>query len=259
MPPISPDSPFQDALRVRPLFADKLRAFKSDFWERPHAPLREFFPGQAETLEHLVREATTWAVPRADSDWRNLPAAHLLDHLTQNHREFFEVLLADMQRLFEARSEALQVLEVTDGEVEALRNDIGRFAGELRARAEDDERELFPRVLRYEASLRDPRVDPEFNGGSLRKAVAYRTAAAGRDLLLETLQTLLGRMGRAGAAREGCPWLSLLSDRLTELRDRLLAHEKLKSEVLYPMALEAEKTLYNLSIGGGGRPAAVAA
>jgi iron-sulfur cluster repair protein YtfE (RIC family) len=258
MPPISPDSPFQDALRVRPLFADKLRAFKSDFWERPHAPLREFFAGEAEALEYLVRDAVTWAVPRADSDWRKLPAAYLLDHLTQNHRDFLGVLLADTRRLFEARAEALEILDRVDEEVEAVRKDIERFTGELAARVEEDERELFPRVLRYEASLRDPRVDPEFNGGSLRKAVAYRTAAAGHDLL-EALKDLLAGLGKVGAAREGCPWLSLVGDRLTELRDRLATHEKLKAEVLYPMALEAEKTLYNLSIGGGGRPAAVAA
>lgn len=253
--PISPDSPFQDALRVRPLFAEKIKTFKSDFWERPHAPLREFFPGQAELLEDLVRDAITWAVPRADSAWRELSAAHLLDHLTHNHREFFGVLLADMQRLFEARTEALETLEE---EIATLKGDLERFAAELRARVEDDERELFPRVLRYEASLRDPRVDPEFNGGSLRKAVAYRTAAAGHDPA-EPLDALRARLAETGAARAGCPWLSLLDDRLRELRDRLVMHERLKAEVLYPMALEAEKTLYNLSIGGSGRAAAAAA
>jgi iron-sulfur cluster repair protein YtfE (RIC family) len=258
MPPISPDSPFQDALRVRPLFADKLSDFKSDFWERPHAPLREFFPGQAMVLEGLVREASTWAVPRADSDWRGLPVAHLLDHLTQNHRDFIGVLLPDMQGLFRARAEALDILEKVDEEVESVRKDVERFAADLRARIEEDERDLFPRVLRYEASLHDPRVDPEFNGGSLRKAVAYRTATAGHDLL-ETLEALSDRLNRAGTTREGCPWLSLLEDRLRELRDGLVAHERLKSEVLYPMALEAEKTLYNLSIGGTGRQAAAAA
>jgi hypothetical protein len=243
------DSPWQDALRFRPLLAERLNAFQSGFWERPRASLREFFSGDLGVLESLLREAARWAVPAKDSPWEQLPVVHLLDHLTQNHRVFFGVMLLDIRRLFE-------IQEPLDAETEVLRRDIEAFMTELRTRADNDEQYLFARVLRYEACLRDPKVNPEFSGGSLRIAVAYRTAQPRTDVR-RMLADLVARLGDLEAARAGNSWLGLLEHRLEDFQVLLAEHEALKADTLYPMALAVEKRLYNLSIAGSAAQAAL--
>lgn len=247
----SSDTPVHLVLRHRPRLAEHLSAFGAEVWERPHATLLELFRN-GETLEKFLRMAEHLPVPGARDaamDWldRPAPAPHLVDHLTQHHRDFFNLMVPDIAGLF-------RDWDSLDPEITELRDDFDRFVTALRRETDQEEELLFPRVLRYDACLRDPRVNPEFNGGSLRIAVAYRKSHAG-GLHPEQLDHLAERLRETHAWRDGNTWAELLAARLDDFRAHFVQHEHLESDVLYPLALEMETTLYNLSIAGVQTPA----
>jgi hypothetical protein len=92
-------------------------------------------------------------------------------------------------------------------------------------------------------------VNPEFQRGSLQIAVANRMSrfSVRRQRLIPEF---LERVRRVQDLRPDHPGLPHLALRLEELQADLLAHEEHEFETLYPMALEMERTLYNLSIEG---------
>ncbi len=237
---ITEDTPVQEALRLRPLLAVRLEKAGSEVWDHPASPLREVV--RDDTLGRMLAEAASMPIPAPDSRWNDLPAAHLVDYLTQNHRDFFMVTLPDIAGFFHE-------WDSLDPEIVDLREDFQRFVQGVRSEVENEESHFFPRVLRYEACLRDPSINPEFNGGSLRVAVAYRKSHTA-DLNPERLGQLVERLKDTHAAREGNPWADLLIGRLEDFRAQFEEHERLESDVLYPMSMETEKTLYNLSISG---------
>jgi iron-sulfur cluster repair protein YtfE (RIC family) len=238
---ISADTPVITALRMRPRLADNLSAFGATIWEQPHLPLRDLFRN-SELVERFLALAATLPVPDPGSPWHELPAAHLTDHLTQNHRDFFLVTLPDIAGLF-------RDWDSLDPEIVDLREDFDSFTRGLRQEIESEENHFFPRVLRYEACLRDPAVNPEFNGGSLRVAVAYRRSHT-PGLHPDRLRNITERLADTHAASSGNPWAEMLLARLEDFGAQFDQHETLESDTLYPMALEMEKTLYNLSIAG---------
>jgi iron-sulfur cluster repair protein YtfE (RIC family) len=247
---ITADTPVRTALRLRPRLADNLAAFGSDLWDRPQAPLRELFRNR-DTLEKFLGLAAAAPVPAADSAWNDLPAAHLADHLTHNHRDFLMVLIPDILGFFTEWGSP-------EPAISDLRGDFEAFTRGLRAEIESEEHHFFPRVLRYDACLRDPSINPEFNGGSLRVAVAYRNSHA-PGLHPDRLRNLIDRLEGTHAAEDGNAWADLLITRLEDFHAQYAEHERLEAQVLYPMAMDMEKTLYNLSIAGVGRHSTVVA
>lgn len=241
---LSTDTALHHVLRQRPRLAEHLAAFGAEPWERPQATLLELFRNR-DTLEKFIAMSETLSVPEAcgpHETWSDRPASHLADHLTQHHRDFFNVTLPEIAGLF-------RDWDSLDPEITELRDDFDRFIAALRHETEQEEVLLFPRVLRYDACLRDPRVNPEFNGGSLRIAVAYRKSHAG-GLHPEQLDRVSTRLRETHAYQDGNAWAELLVARLEDFRLQFEEHERLESDVLYPMAVDMETTLYNLSIAG---------
>jgi hypothetical protein len=238
---ITAETPVITALRLRPRLADNLSAFGAAVWEHPHVPLRDLFRNGA-LVDRFLALAADLPVPDPESSWNELPAAHLVDHLTHNHRDFFFVTLPDIAGIF-------RDWDSLDPEIVDLREDFESFTRGLRDEIDTEESQFFPRVLRYEACLRDPAVNPEFNGGSLRVAVAYRRSHA-PGLHPDRLRNITDRLRETHAAQKGNNWAEMLLARLEDFGVQFDRHEKLESDGLYPMALEMEKTLYNLSIAG---------
>ena len=238
---LTPDTTVRDALRLRPRLADNLAAFGAEPWERSHATLHEIFRNR-DTLERFLEHAHTLAVPTAPAPWMELPASHLADHLTQNHRDFFHLTIPEIMGYFNEWNSL-------DPEIVDRREEFEDFVRVLRHEVDSEEAEFFPRVLRYEACLRDPSVNPEFNGGSLKVAVAYRRSRAPL-LQPERLGRIAARLREAHAVKQGDTWGELLAARLEDFHMQFIEHERLESDVLYPIALDMEKTLYNLSISG---------
>jgi iron-sulfur cluster repair protein YtfE (RIC family) len=244
----SQDTAVRHVLRQRPRLAEHLAAFGAEPWERPQATLNELFRNR-ETLEKFMAMAEALPVPEGPrhlENWVDQPASHLADHLTQHHRDFFNVTLPDIAGLF-------RDWDSLDPEITELRDDFNRFIATMRREIEYEEELFFPRVLRYDACLRDPRVNPEFNGGSLRVAVAYRKSHV-TGVQPELLDRITTRMRDTHAYQDGNAWAELLTARLEDFKGQFEEHERLEADVLYPMALEMETTLYNLSIAGVKTP-----
>ena len=239
--PITADTTVRATLRIRPRLADNLGVFGAELWERPQAALRELFRNR-DTLERFLELAARQPVPESGSNWNDLSAAQLADHLTQGHRDFLTLTIPEIDGYF-------REWDSLDPEITELRDEFDAFVRGLRQEIDTEETHFFPRVLRYEACLRDASVNPEFNGGSLRVAVAYRKSHA-PDLNPDRLGKLIERLTDTHAIRDGNHWAELLVTRLNDFHAQFTEHERLESDVLYPMALEMEKTLYNLSIAG---------
>lgn len=238
---LTADTAVHLALRGRPRLAEPLAAFGAEAWERPHATLKELFRNR-DTLQNFLAIAANLPVPDDRTGWSECPASYLADHLTQHHRDFFDVTLPDIAGIFGD-------WDSLDPEITELRDDFNRFTATLRREVEHEETLFFPRVLRYDACLQDPRVNPEFNGGSLRVAIAYRKSHA-TGLHPEHLDRIVSRLGETHAYQDGNTWAELLASRLTDFKRQFEEHERLENDVLYPLALDMEATLYNLSIAG---------
>jgi iron-sulfur cluster repair protein YtfE (RIC family) len=188
-------------------------------------------------------------VPAADSDWRKLPISHLLDRLVEEHRafrkEFLPIIGRALSEDWSSDPASLEWFQRSAGDWPA-------FSGALSEHLREEEQILFPRLLRYEASLRDPGLDPLFNGGSARVFASLRLLEhEHRDLAL-----MRGFLDKALPAYPGSVSSALerrLRPLLTDLRERLRAHAALETSVLFPMASDLEKTLYDLQIQGESR------
>src|SRR6185369_7919038 len=107
----------------------------------------------------------------------------------------------------------------------------------------------FPRVLRYEACLRDRNVHPEFHGGSIQSFMATREAQVGRQFY-KTCESLAHRLEAHAAAHPASPATEELAETAARLSAKLSAHFELESKILYVAARDLERSLYNMSIDG---------
>jgi hypothetical protein len=238
---ISSDTAVQAALRLRPLIAEELAAFGVTPWDTPYARIADLF-GRGEGLSRFLERVSALPIPAPESPWRDLSAAHLIDYLTQHHRVFFHVTLPDVEGLF-------RDWDSQDPEIVEAREDFEDFGRSLRAEVAGEETHFFPRVLRYEACLANPAVDPEFNGGSLRLGIAYRQSHS-TGLNPDRLDRLTGRLRETYSVRNGDTWAEMALERIEDFTEQFKEHERLEADVLYPMALEMETALYDLSIAG---------
>jgi len=244
---INPGVTVEEALRLRPLLTELFMRRKVGFWEDPHRKMRDLFSRQEPgAWENFLEELDALPFPAPDCRWRDLPVAHLLDYLTQNHREFFLEFVFDLHYKLDVLG-----LSATDplDNVKQLQSEFRLFAEELRGLVDWVESHLYPRILRYEACLQDSRIHPEFHHGSLQMAVAKRSRhiAGLRQNVFPRLISLA----------EGLEADSLDSTGLTVAKslesffERLQAHENLEFDTLFPLGIEMERTLYNSSINGG--------
>ncbi len=244
---VTADTRAQMVLRIRPLAGELFEKRGVEFWGDLERPLRDLFRrARGGALEDFLEELDGLPVPAADCWWQDLPAANLLDYLTQDHRDFLLNFVIDIDAMLDVHSVAEPELAP---DLQELRGDFREFAAALRGEMEDEETRLFPRILRYEACLRDPRVHPEFQQGSLQLEIANRSGRFSAQRR-ETFPLMLSQARRFEAARPENPGLSLLANDIEQFDARLEVHERLEVDSLFPMALEMERTLYNLSIDG---------
>ncbi len=238
-PHISHYTPVHLALRQRPRLAENLAVFGAEPWERPGAPLRELFRN-ANKLDKFLTMAAALPVPGDDSCWNDLPVSHLADHLVQRHRDFLSDALPGIAKAFDD-------WDSLDPEIAELRDDFASAVSAVIKEIANEESLFFPRVLRYEASLRDPRVNPEITDGSLRLAVAYRKCHS-PGLSPSQFGRIVVRLRDTHAFHNGDPHAARLAERLDDFSVQYEEHKRLESDVLFPIALEMETMLYNLSI-----------
>jgi iron-sulfur cluster repair protein YtfE (RIC family) len=241
---LSPQTPVRALLKMRPLAIGVLDKRSIKFWDALDQPLSHVV--ESAKMDNLIEEISALQAPAHDTDWTAMPLYTLVEHLTRNHKEFQLQDLADMAHVFD-----IHTLADSD-EAEGLRRiqrDFQDYAKALHAHLEEEEAYLFPKILRYEACMRDNRVHPEFHKGSIQSYMAIRMTQEGRGLGL-ALDSLVDQIREHALRHEASFAGRELLQIVVSLRDRLAMHRALEADSLFPTARELEKNLYNLSIGG---------
>jgi iron-sulfur cluster repair protein YtfE (RIC family) len=241
-----PSTKVESLLLARPRAAEVLERLGIDPWANLSSDIGEACARQGIAWDRFLAEMEALAVPASGSDWRKLPISHLLDRLVEEHRAFRREFLPAIGRAlsedWSADPASLEWLQGMAGEWPA-------FSGALTDHLREEEQVLFPRLLRYEASLRRRSVDPLFAGGSARVFASLRMIdREHRDSVL--LRAFLEKALPARPAGAVCALEERLRPLFMAFRVRLRDHARLETEVLYPMAASLEKTLYDRHIGG---------
>lgn len=233
-------------LRTRPLALSVFESHGLSPWKDLTASIE-----CACRLQGLPTETLSWEIgglqaPAAESDWSRLSIYHLLDFLTEEHRVFRDFLASITYTL---NTDPLEDLESRMFHAN-LSRDWRTFYGSFLEHLREEEEFLFPKILRYHASLRDGNIDPEFGNGSVRvfKAVRMGRREQGE---IEIYRKLLERSWpAAGGEKPLCPSETRLRPLLEAFLAKLESHANLETEALFPAATAMEKTLYDRHIRG---------
>lgn len=241
---ITPQMAVRSLIKVRPMAVGILDKRNVRFWDAIDRPVGEVV--RRDVLGDFLDEMAYARVPAPDTDWLAMPLYWLADYLTEGHRDFLLQDVSDIGHLLDVHTIADS--EESDG-LRGIHKAFQAFTKELQSHVEEEEGVLFPKILRYEACLRDGRVHPEFHRGSIQSYMAIRLEQeekrldAARDLLSGRIRA------HAGAHSDSLTAGELLAF-LDRLREKLADHRELEHRVLFPTAREMERNLYNLSING---------
>lgn len=241
---VSPQMAVRSLIKVRPMAVGLLDKRKTAFWDALDRPVAEVV--RRDALGDLLDEASYVKVPAADTDWLAMPLYWLLDYLTECHRGFQLQDVSDIGHL-------LDIHTIADSEesesLRGIHKAFQEFTRELQSHVEEEEGYLFPKILRYEACLRDSRVHPEFHRGSIQSYMAIRLNQEEKRLY-GACDALADRIRAHAAAHVDSFTATELLDLLGRMREKLNDHGDLENRILFPVAREMERNLYNLSING---------
>lgn len=241
---LSNQTPVRFLLKVRPMAIALLDKRNIRYWDALDKPLGDLF--RREGMDDFLDEISYARVPAQDTDWSAMPLYMLVDYLTHDHRNLLLQEVADISHLLDIHT--IAVSEESDAlrRIQVAFNDwLREFQGHI----DREEGYLFPKVLRYEACLRDRDVHPEFHLGSIHSYMATQEARDGKHFYRDF--TGLAEQARAHAERwPGSTSAQELAELFGRLRDKLDAHHILETDALYTSARALERSLYNKSIDG---------
>ncbi|MDQ3000576.1 MAG: hypothetical protein M3Y08_04870 [Fibrobacterota bacterium] len=231
-------------LKMRPMAIALLDKREIRYWDSLDKPLGDLVGRDG--MEDFLDDVSNARVPASDTDWSAMPLYMLVDFLTHEHRDFLLQEISDINHL-------LDIYTISDSpesaDLRKIQTSFKTWVGHFQTHIEEEEGNLFPKVLRYEACLRDRNVHPEFHRGSIQSYMASREARESSHFygycgeLADSMRAHELTHPGSIAARE----LSELTERL---RDKFNAHTELESTALYTAARELERNLYNKSIDG---------
>jgi iron-sulfur cluster repair protein YtfE (RIC family) len=241
---LSQQTPVRSLLKIRPMAVGLLDKRKIRYWDSLDKPLGDLF--RRDGMDDFLDEVSYARVPAPDTDWSAMPIYMLVDYLTHEHRDLMLQEVSDIAHLFDVHTLS-DSPESTD--LRKLQKAFQSWVGEFQAHIDQEEGYLFPKVLRYEACLRDRNVHPEFHHGSIQTYMSTLEAQQGRRFYAEC-NTLAGRMRAHELAHPGSIAARELAELFERLRDKLNAHYELETHSLNTAARHLERSLYNKSIDG---------
>jgi iron-sulfur cluster repair protein YtfE (RIC family) len=244
---IFPGMPVLSLLRMRPGALPALERFGIDPWHDSQATLRGAAAAKGADWEALKAALEALPDPADDRDWESATAPELLDHLVDDHRDLQENLLPALQAAL-ARASA-------DGSGAFLYMSAAwpAFTADLAAHMKEEENFLFPRILHYDHCVRHRGSHPDFEGGSVNVFIAIRLLGNEHRQMDALRDFLSGWDENETALASGSEDLLLL---LKEFQDRLARHNQLEEGLVYPLARNLEKILYDAAISGRARVSA---
>lgn len=241
---VSPQTAVRTLIKARPLAVGLLDKRNVRFWDSLDFPLGDLV--RRDELGEFLDEMAFARIPAEDTDWQSLPLYHLADYLTESHRVFLLHDVSEIRHLLDIH--ALADSEESEG-LRDIQTAFREFTRELQSHLDEEEGWLFPRILRYEACLRDGQVHPEFHRGSIQEYLAIRMNQEEKRVG-HACEAVADRVRRHAQAHADSFAARELSGLLDAMRMRLAAHAGLETGILFPKALEMERKLYNLSING---------
>lgn len=173
-------------------------------------------------------------------------AADLIRHILDRFHRPLRSELAAIEDLLDT--------EVSDETIEALRATFATLSDELLSHMQKEERVLFPHVLEMEEAVLAGKPWRSALGGITPGVVSVMMREHGSSQLgLVSLRRITDDFV---APNDAGPGRAALYARLAAFEEELRRHIALEDGVLFPRALELERTLQSLSWSDGtGRPA----
>jgi iron-sulfur cluster repair protein YtfE (RIC family) len=236
--------PVRSLIKVRPMAIGLLEKRKVRFWDSLDKPVAEVF--RRDGMEDFLDEVSYARVAAHDTEWAAMPLYVLVDYLTHEHRSMMLQEVADISHLLDihALSDSAE-----SADLRAIQQSFKKFVHDFEVHIAEEENHLFPKILRYEACLRDRSVHPEFHRGSLQAYMATPKAKEDKRFYQDGSALAL-RLRALEAKHQGSIPAQELAELMETLRDKLTDHYELESTVLYTTARELERNLYNLTIDG---------
>lgn len=242
-----PESPVGTLIAIRPLSLSILENHGIQPFAMPSRRIGEICKAMGLSWTGFLAEIRDLKVPDRDTEWSRLPLPHLLDFLTHEHREFTRGFLPAIKSAIADGQGSPEFL----ARMHSLIREWPTFAASLTEHIVVEETFLFPKILRYDYCTRHDHVDPDFSEGSVKVFAAMellrnekRQMGALRDFLEATAYSVipLKDYDAAGLA---------LFRLLESFQSKLLEHSRVEREVLFPVASDLEKRLYDRLISGG--------
>lgn len=171
------------------------------------------------------------------ADWTHAPFAELTGHIVNHHHEFVRRESARLSALLEKVNTRHGQGHPELAQIKAIFEEI---AHELSMHMQKEERVLFPYLNAMDAAVSAGKATPPSLFGTVRNPIGNMLADH------DDAGALLARMselsGRYQAPPDACPSFKGLYHGLEEFERDLHQHVHLENNILFPRALEMEKT-----------------
>jgi iron-sulfur cluster repair protein YtfE (RIC family) len=234
---IAPSASLRAIIRLRPLALETFYRRKLDPWPQLDESLGSACARAGLPALRIEEEIGMLPVPPRDSPWLNLPAAYLIDFLTDEHRMFLSADLSAIRHILEKRQHENKELPAEEF---PIRKAFAVFAAKFAEHVSDEEARIFPAILEAEYLAAHPERASRRPGFTLPPdALTLREewfAAAMKDWSAAV-------DGVEGEGASCPPTLGAACDLIRELNRNIREHARLESECLRPMARAIQASL----------------
>ena len=188
-----------------------------------------------DSLEIALETARAMA---PDRDWKIEPLADLIAHIRSTHHQYTRAELARLGPLFD---KVCSVHGKYHPELARMRATFGDLAQELATHMMKEEVVLFPYIVRMEEAIleKSPVLPPPF--GSVRNPVAVMQQE--HDGAGQALVEMRAASNGYLAPPDACASYRTLYQALAEFETDLHQHIHLENNILFPRAVEMERSL----------------
>jgi regulator of cell morphogenesis and NO signaling len=190
-----------------------------------------------QVLDTLEMDEFSARRERGERDWNSEPLAELISHIRNTHHKYTREELARFRPLAD---KVCAAHEKNHPELPEIRAIIGALAEELTMHMMKEEMILFPYIERMEESViaKEPVLPPPF--GSVRNPVAMMLRE--HDDAGGALRELRRITNAYTAPSDACVSYQTLYKALAEFEADLHQHIHLENNILFPRAVEIERS-----------------
>jgi len=189
-----------------------------------------------EVLQRLT--ATTQAEGPEDTEpWRDAAIGAITGHIMERHHSFVRRETPRLQGLFE---KVRNHHDENHPELRAIQHMFSAMTEELRAHMLKEEQILFPRMQRLEEDAREGRPSPRPPFGTVANPIARMMAE--HDNAGELLKQMRSASHDYVLPDGACPTYEALYRGLEEFERDLHLHVHLENNILFPRAVELERS-----------------